>query len=354
MRTLGTRLGLIQRSKGQSAIATSIYGHSGLTFSGSKIVKSTEIKEIVRHKIYLPLGADTRFRDPHLLWAAAERAELRKDAVLARRLDLTLPRQLSFEAAAHIVDQVAGRFAAFGVPAQADTHITRAKDSGLNPHVHFLVGERRLIGDAFENVKCIAVIKTFRTGFGRPLRNRLAQIINEVAQEYGHSAPLVSATPFSNDGKREPRLPRHQMRAAKNNLPPELKKFRASRLPQSFPEVGKMDDLSIEFASETPPKIGSVNIKNEVVAMLFAPPEEMDSLRISPTEADVDLVSFSTLSDPGDPYAAEEIYEDDELLDEASDEPRFYDANDPDLNDEDDYDSDPDPADNDYESEPDY
>jgi MobA/MobL family len=209
MRVLGTRLGLIQRSKGQSIQSNSVYRHTGLSFNGQTVTVSTPFHQILFHKVFLPRRADPTLEDPQRLWALAEAAENRKDAVLARRLNITLPRQLPKSALIQIVNRIGLRFSDLGVPVQVDFHSPSASDGLPNPHAHFIVAERRLDRNQFALVKSAEVISTFRTGFGRPLRRRIAAIINQVAFEHGHTDPLVTAAPVIINGLREPRLPRH-------------------------------------------------------------------------------------------------------------------------------------------------
>lgn len=215
MTTLGTRLGVVQRSRNQTALAVSVYGHSGISMQCGRPVVSTPAGQIIHHRIYLPANAELKYRDPNLLLIAVESAESRRDAVVARRLDVSLPRQLPIDAQVKIVDWIAGRFADLGVPVQADLHITDALDGNPNPHAHFLIAERRLLRDQFERIKCQDVIASFRTGFGRPLRLRLAEIINQVAQESGFPEPLVSASPIAVDRMTEPRMARREFKSKK-------------------------------------------------------------------------------------------------------------------------------------------
>ena len=134
---------------------------------------------------------------------------------VGRRLDVTLPRELPITALIDIIDGIAERFLSFGVPVQADLHITGALDGKPNPHAHLLIAERRLLGDQFERIKCQDVIASFRTGFGRPLRLRLSEIINQVAQESGFPEPLVSASPIAVDRMTEPRMARREFKSKK-------------------------------------------------------------------------------------------------------------------------------------------
>lgn len=117
---------------------------------GARAVVSTPAGQIVHHRVYLPANAEPKYRDPDRLWTAVESAERRRDAVLARRLDVTLPRELPIKALVEIIDRIAERFLSFGVPLQADLHVTASSDGGKNPHAHFLIAERQLFEEEFQ------------------------------------------------------------------------------------------------------------------------------------------------------------------------------------------------------------
>jgi hypothetical protein len=167
---------------------------------------STARKHILKSLLILPVGAPPELNDPSILWCAVQDAERRKDATEGRWLTLTLPRCLPQDAHIRIMGIVAGRFASMGVPVQADLHCPPAGDGEDNPHAHILLGERAIVGGRFEAIKCEALIRFFRQGYGRPLRVWLAIIVNAVAAEFGFEAPIVS--PDRQSGDPEIRLPR--------------------------------------------------------------------------------------------------------------------------------------------------
>ena len=77
------------------------------------------------HAVLLPVGADARFADSAVLWNAAEAAEKRKDAQVAREIVLALPadRALSTEDRIELARSFAERhFVSKGLAVQLDVH----------------------------------------------------------------------------------------------------------------------------------------------------------------------------------------------------------------------------------------
>ena len=111
----------------------------------------------------LPAGADARFADCAVLWNAAEAAERRKDAQVAREIVLALPadRVLSTEDRIELARSfAAAHFVAKGLAVQLDVHAPhqeRGEGEGAfaegtggdhtNWHAHLLITTRRLEGE---------------------------------------------------------------------------------------------------------------------------------------------------------------------------------------------------------------
>lgn len=90
---------IIARSGGRSAVAAAAYrsrasiydSHQGLTFDYSRK------KDLSHSEILLPEHAPDRFKDRAVLWNEVERTERRKDAQLAREIELALPAEFTLE-----------------------------------------------------------------------------------------------------------------------------------------------------------------------------------------------------------------------------------------------------------------
>ena len=115
------------------------------------------------HAVLLPEGADARLADSALLWNAAEAAERRKDAQVAREIVLALPadRVLSTEDRIELARSFAQEhFVSKGLAVQLDVHAPhkeRGEGKGAwaegtggdhtNWHAHLLITTRRIEGD---------------------------------------------------------------------------------------------------------------------------------------------------------------------------------------------------------------
>ena len=121
------------------------------------------------HEVLLPEGADARLAVSAVLWNAAEAAERRKDAQVAREIVLALPadRVLSTEDRIELARSFAQEHFVFkGLAVQLDVHAPH-KDRGegegawtegtggdhTNWHAHLLITTRRIEGDQFSAKK---------------------------------------------------------------------------------------------------------------------------------------------------------------------------------------------------------
>ncbi len=117
----------------------------------------------VHHEVLLPEGADARLGNSATLWNAAEAAERRKDAQVAREIVLALPadRVLSTEDRIELARSFAAEhFVSKGLAVQLDVHAPhkeRGEGEGAwsegtggdhtNWHAHLLITTRRIEGD---------------------------------------------------------------------------------------------------------------------------------------------------------------------------------------------------------------
>ena len=139
---------MVHRAKGQSAIAAAAYR------SGSKLYEeSTGITHDYTHKhgveyseILAPDGAPAWVFDRHTLWNAVEASEKRKDAQVAREIEVGLPIELKdSEQVASLRDFVIREFVAKGMVADIGIH----RDNPHNPHSHILLTTRDLTREGF-------------------------------------------------------------------------------------------------------------------------------------------------------------------------------------------------------------
>jgi len=180
---------VIQRSQGRSAVAAAAYRaaedlHDTLLDQDHDY---TDKQHVVHKEIMLPDGAPARWLDRETLWNEVEAAERRKDAVLARDIEISLPRELGqAEAVALVQDFVREQFVARGMVADLNVHWTKARDGGEQPHAHVMLTMRGVEGDGFGlkqrawNDK--ALLRTWR--------ERWAEVANARLHELGHDARI--------------------------------------------------------------------------------------------------------------------------------------------------------------------
>jgi Ti-type conjugative transfer relaxase TraA len=139
---------IISRKAGQSVVASAAYRSAseihderlGLNFDFTR-------KRGVEHtEIVAPAGAPAWVLDRSKLWNAVEGAEKRKDAQLAREIELALPVELKRdEQLALLRDFVQQQFVSKGMVADFAIH----RDNPENPHAHVLLTLRALTPEGF-------------------------------------------------------------------------------------------------------------------------------------------------------------------------------------------------------------
>ncbi len=142
---------LMGRSSGRSVVAAAAYR------SGSRLVDDRTgqvfdyTRKAVEHaEIIAPDRSPAWVYDRQQLWNRVEATEKRKDAQLARELEIALPRELSAEARLELLRGfVREHFTRRGMIADCAIHCPKAADGGPAPHAHILLTLRPIEGDAF-------------------------------------------------------------------------------------------------------------------------------------------------------------------------------------------------------------
>ena len=182
------RLGIIQRSRGGSAIRRSAYqacqrmeAPNGLVFDYSK---NRDSHGHVQTIIMAPPGSPPWVQEPRTLWLKAVCAERRRDAQEARTIELSLPRSLPRDLWEGCVRAVAAPFVAIGMVVQADIHAPPAADDDPNGHVHLEGTMRRIENDGFSSHKARDWNALF-LGQAKKIRMQIAEIINAFCAQHG-------------------------------------------------------------------------------------------------------------------------------------------------------------------------
>ena len=139
---------IVHRAKGQSAVAAAAYRSGSLLHEESTgITHDYTRKRGVEHtEILAPDGAPAWVFDRETLWNAVELAEKRKDAQVAREIEIGLPVELTqSEQIALACDFAKREFVRKGMIADVGVHL----DNPLNPHAHILLSTRELTSEGF-------------------------------------------------------------------------------------------------------------------------------------------------------------------------------------------------------------
>lgn len=221
----------ISRRFGRSAVAAAAY-RAGQTLPNEAEERDSKFggrRDVIHTEIMLPEGAPAWMGDRAALWNAAEAAEKRKDARLAKEIEVALPRELPRAAWVLLGRRLGDTYRRRGHVVDLAIH-----EDGLNinPHAHVLLTTRR----------------ADREGFGPKLREADAQafvaearaIWAQLANEaLGQSGAGISVDPRS-----------HQARGL--STPPSVHKgidrqYRAAKRELAHAErVGRMSQVDID------------------------------------------------------------------------------------------------------------
>ena len=139
---------------------------------------------MVHSEILLPDGAPARWLDRATLWNEVEAGEKRKDAQLAREIEIALPRELTQAQAIELArDFVREQFVAQGMVADLNVHWGRAADGEAQPHAHVMLTMREAGPDGVRQEGAGLEPQRAAGGLAGTLGRRVA---NERLAELGH------------------------------------------------------------------------------------------------------------------------------------------------------------------------
>jgi Ti-type conjugative transfer relaxase TraA len=139
---------IVSRAKGQSVVASAAY-RAGQALADDRYGLTHDYinkKGIGHSEILAPETAPAWVLDRQRLWNEVEASEKRKDAQLARELEIALPIELTNEEQVTLArDYVRRNFVSKGMIADFNIH----RDDPGNPHMHILLTMRRISEDGF-------------------------------------------------------------------------------------------------------------------------------------------------------------------------------------------------------------
>lgn len=144
--------GVMKRSAGQSAVACAAYRAADRLDDArtGQVHNYTRRHGVLHAEILAPENAPDWMRDRAQLWNAVEKAEKRKDAQLAREVQLALPHELTHEQRVDLVRSfVIEEFVKKGMIADLAIHKPDRQGDQRNEHAHVMLTMRELAGDGF-------------------------------------------------------------------------------------------------------------------------------------------------------------------------------------------------------------
>ena len=193
----------VSRGGGRSATAAAAYrsAEKVVDQTSGQVFDYTRRRGVEYAEIVLPSEAPKRdlhwAQDRESLWNAAEAAEKRKDARVAREYEIALPHELTGDQRKDLVrafsQEVANRY---GVAVDFAVHSPHRKGDDRNHHAHVMTTTRRLEATGLGAKSDIELSDADRAKRGLcrvkdelvEVRERWASLTNEKLKEHGHEA----------------------------------------------------------------------------------------------------------------------------------------------------------------------
>jgi len=143
---------VIGRAGGRSSVAAAAYRTAGRLRDDRQGVEHDYTRKggVVHTEIIGPENAPDWMSDRDQLWNAIEAIEKRRDAQLAREIEVSLPRELDGPARLELLRGFVQReFVDRGMIADLAIHEAKARDGQAQPHAHVMLTMRELTGDGF-------------------------------------------------------------------------------------------------------------------------------------------------------------------------------------------------------------
>ena len=182
---------VISRATGRSAVAAAAY-RSGSELFDERAGQSHDFRAksgVVHSEILLPEGAPARLLDRATLWNAVEAGERRKDAQLAREIEVALPREMSrADGIALVRDFVQREFVDRGMVADLNVHAPVGADGLTSPHAHVMLSLREVGPEGFgrkvRDWNATAELQGWRARWGSHVNQRLAELGIDAAVDH--------------------------------------------------------------------------------------------------------------------------------------------------------------------------
>lgn len=143
---------VISRAGGRSSVAAAAYRTAGRLRDDRQGLEHDYSRKggVVHSEIMTPENAPDWMRDRDQLWNAVEAVEKRRDAQLAREIEVALPRELDRGERLELLRGFVQReFVDRGMIADVAVHEGKARDGHGQPHAHVMLTMRELTGEGF-------------------------------------------------------------------------------------------------------------------------------------------------------------------------------------------------------------
>lgn len=143
---------VIGRKGGRSCVAAAAYRAGGRLRDERQGIEHDYSRKggVVHAEVLAPENAPDWMRDRARLWNAVEAVEQRKDAQLAREIEVALPRELVRGERLELLRGFVQReFVDRGMIADVVVHEGKARDGHRQPHAHVMLTMRELTGEGF-------------------------------------------------------------------------------------------------------------------------------------------------------------------------------------------------------------
>jgi Ti-type conjugative transfer relaxase TraA len=174
---------LISRANGSSALAAAACRCAG-RLHDQRLDRTHDLSNkagVVHSEVMLPDGAPEAWRDRERLWNAVEKAELRKDAQLAREVEFAIPRELDRAEGVGLAREFVQReFVARGMVADLNVHWDMGEDGQLKPHAHVMLTTRSIGDEGFgpkvRDWNATHLLEHWRGAWADHVNTRLAEL----------------------------------------------------------------------------------------------------------------------------------------------------------------------------------
>ncbi|WP_075657586.1 MobQ family relaxase [Pseudochrobactrum sp. B5] len=143
---------VISRAGGRSSVAAAAYRAAGRLHDDRQGLEHDYSRKggVIHSEIMVPENAPEWMRDRNQLWNAVEIVEKRRDAQLAREVEVSLPRELDRGQRLKLLRGFIQReFVDRGMIADVAVHEGKARDGFGQPHAHVMLTMREMTGDGF-------------------------------------------------------------------------------------------------------------------------------------------------------------------------------------------------------------